>query len=397
MAQTTTRKSSNNSPWNTSRGAATFGGSSGITAPDRSAGDLGPVSPYIRTMETRVPYMSDTMSRTDFRAIPKSEFPSPIKMGQHKKIVNESDRDYNPTTFNHTIYTADGSQTRRPNSSSFTHFHTGYLNNSLETTKHIGLVGTGDLNGNRFGSGFYRRPETTISNPRADVIRQHSANWAEHARMINDDRRETLKATDSKYRYDLITGVQRPYPIRNGVIDKAIGKRIHGEEGLGPEAPHRGSCQLHESRGRFFMPQLGGPTHHYRLDVLAREGLLLEKQSSILDLTKGELPSYGVEDQFAKSDYAAKSAGASRGLSDVKVAGLFSPRMQPLNPSGDAQLKHTWCRGVDLNCSTSLRKRQGERVFEPYQRGAPGRPRLGTFQFDEGLGTLRPVAFGGHA
>jgi hypothetical protein len=318
-------------------------------------------------------------------------------MGHHKRIVNQTDRDYNPTTFNHTLYGADAAtQTRRPNSSSFTHFHTGYLRDSLELSKPIELVGKGDLTVNKFGSGFFRRPQTTISNPSADVIRQHSADWADHARMINDDRREVLKVTDSKYRYDLITGVQRPYLMRNGVVDRAIGKRIHGDEGLGPEAPHRGSFNLHESKGRFFMPQHGGPTHHYRQDVMAREGLLIEKRSSILDLTKGELPSYGVEDQFTKSDYAPKSVVASTGISDVKVIGLHSPRMQPLNPSGDAQLKHGWTRGVDLNCSAALLKKQSHREFEPYQRGAPGRPETGTFRFDEGLGTLRPVAFGAH-
>ena len=45
-------------------------------------------------------------------------------------------------------------------------------------------------------------------------------------------------------------------------------------------------------------------------DVLAREGLLTEKRSAVLDLSKGELPSYGVEDQFAKSDYLPMSAVA---------------------------------------------------------------------------------------
>jgi hypothetical protein len=96
----------------------------------------------------------------------------------------------------------------------------------------------------------------------------------------------------------------------------------------------------------------------------------------VLDLSKGELPSYGVEDQFAKSDYLPMSAVAryphrryprdasycsstgslhrhlischtspcfvvcgSTGLAEVKVIGKFSPRMQPLNPSGDAHLK----------------------------------------------------------
>ena len=139
------------------------------------------------------------------------------------------------------------------------------------------------------------------------------------------------------------------------------------------------------------MPQLGGHNHHYRQDVLAREGLLVAKKSSILDLSKGELHSYGVEDQFCKSEYAAKSDVASRGLADVKVIGLFSPRMQPLNPSGDKELKQTWTKGIDLNITSSLIKKASQRTFEPFVRDPPARPEIKQFQFDEKLGTLRPV------
>ena len=118
----------------------------------------------------------------------------------------------------------------------------------MQVAKPSELVGTGELAVNKFGMGFTRRHESTIQNESADVIRRHSADWAIQAKMINDDRREMLTTTDSKYKYDLITGTMRPYQARNGVVEKPIGKRIHPHEGLGPEALHRGAEYLRESR-----------------------------------------------------------------------------------------------------------------------------------------------------
>ena len=199
--QTATRKLTHSSPWRVA-GSATFNGTAigSMPPPDRSAGDLGPVSPYIKTTETRVPYLSDTMNRTDFSSIPRK---SPIKMGQHKRPPVNNQREYNPAAFTHTLYgtsPGSGAQTwggmgstmefaptehRRPNSSSFTHFHTGYLNDRLDVVKPVDMVGRGDLTVNKFGSGFFRRPQTTIRNPRAEVIRQHGVEWADHAGRIN--------------------------------------------------------------------------------------------------------------------------------------------------------------------------------------------------------------------
>ena len=81
-------------------------------------------------------------------------------------------------------------------------------------------------------------------------------------------RRGTPLSTSAAHSYPSLPPFMfqpRPYEVRLPVSDKAIGKRIHGEEGLGPEAPHRGNAELRESRvGRFFMPLPGGKNHHYR-------------------------------------------------------------------------------------------------------------------------------------
>ena len=268
-SQTMTRKLAHTSPWKSGGGAGQFSGPFNVTAPDRFGGGdgLGPVSPHIRTKESRMPYISDTMQRIDFGSVPKKGtnmgLPSPIKMGQFKKMsAATQQRTYNPTSFNHTIYndTNSGNNNNtlsssvsapslRPNSMSFTYLPQQYLSNNMQVvTKPSELVGTGELAVNKFGAGFNRRHESIIENKSADIIRQHSADWAKHAKMINDNLRETLTATDSKYKYDLITGTMRPYQIRNGVVEKPIGKRIHPQEGLGPEAPHRGAEYLRESR-----------------------------------------------------------------------------------------------------------------------------------------------------
>jgi hypothetical protein len=99
------------------------------------------------------------------------------------------------------------------------------------------------------------------------------------------------------------------------------------------------------------MPQGSGESHHQRQDVLLREGLLSKKMSSVLDLEKGELPSYGVEDQFSKSNYHQKSVIASRGLPDMRKPGLYTPRNQPTNPSGVPEITQNWAKGVDLNAT----------------------------------------------
>ena len=279
-AQTMTRKLAHTSPWKSGGGTGTFSGPFNVTAPDRSGGgdSLGPVSPHIRTMESRMPYISDSMHRIDFGSIPKKGtnlgLPSPIKMGQHKKMKTAVEqRTYNPTSFNHTIYNGNNDSTTsnnnfntlsgsasapslRPNSMSFTYLPQQYLSNNLQVAKPRELVGTGELAVNKFGMGFNRRHESLIENKSADAIRQHSADWAIHAKMINDERKEMLTTTDSKYKYDLISGTMRPYQVRNGVEEKPIGKRIHPHEGLGPEAPHRGAEYLRESRYDLTIPEL---------------------------------------------------------------------------------------------------------------------------------------------
>ena len=126
-----------------------------------------------------------------------------------------------------------------------------------------------------------------------------------------------LRTVDSKYNFDLITGGERRYNVRCEVVQKIEGKRQIGD-GLGTEAPKRGNAILRDSHtGRFFTPQPSGARQHHRQEMIINEGLLLPKTSSVMKLPSylyeegrrkaGVIPSYGIEEQFSKSEYAPKS------------------------------------------------------------------------------------------
>ena len=108
---------------------------------------------------------------------------------------------------------------------------------------------------------------------------------------------------------------------------------------------------------RFYIIK-GGPSHHYRQDNLNREGLVKPKLTSVIDYYRGEIPSNGIEDQFSKSIYYKKSEIANQGLIEKKKIGKYSPRLQPCNPSGDNYITKSWGKGIDLNVTTTLLRKQ---------------------------------------
>jgi hypothetical protein len=134
-------------------------------------------------------------------------------------------------------------------------------------------------------------------------------------------------------------------------------------DGLGAEAPNRGHIMLRDSANRFFTPHYSGPNHEYRQQILTSDGVKTPQFTSILQLGKKDLPSYGVEDQFSKSQYTSKPLNATLGLCESRVPGKYTPRKQftrtdqggvaaclgTYNPSGDPAVTAKWGKGVDLN------------------------------------------------
>jgi hypothetical protein len=60
------------------------------------------------------------------------------------------------------------------------------------------------------------------------------------------------------------------------------------------------------------------------------------------------LPSYGVEDQFSKSEYQKLPERARIGLVETRRPGDFTPRKQKGNPSGDNDLRSKWTNTIKI-------------------------------------------------
>ncbi|RYG99387.1 hypothetical protein EON65_50325 [archaeon] len=124
------------------------------------------------------------------------------------------------------------------------------------------------------------------------------------------------------------------------------------KEVLGPEAPHRGQAVLRESQGRYFAPFPTGKNLEYRQDVLYNEGLLSKRYCGILEAHKKDLPSFGIEDQFSKSEYMKTSDATRTGLYEARVPGKYTPRKLLNNPSGNEKIVERWNTDIDLNNRT---------------------------------------------
>ncbi|KAJ1401953.1 hypothetical protein B484DRAFT_234755 [Ochromonadaceae sp. CCMP2298] len=156
------------------------------------------------------------------------------------------------------------------------------------------------LSQTRFHQGFNRRMQGSIQN---DFV-QHPevvAKREERRVVIGQMRSDFIQNNDKKCGFNIINGAANTSgpAIRP---DRPQGTMLCGD-GLGSEAAARGKCILRESGGRYFAPQGSGSGHQYRQEVLHKEGLLQEKYCGVLQATKKDLRSYGIEDQFSKSEY----------------------------------------------------------------------------------------------
>ena len=142
---------------------------------------------------------------------------------------------------------------------------------------------------------------------------------------------------------------------------------------------------LRDSSSRFFSPQYSGNTHEYRQNVIVNEGILQPKYTSILQLGKKDMLSYGVEEQFSKSEYTSKSIIAKTGLVESRQPGAFTPRKQFMaasggggvaeclshltanhtsyNPSGDPRVLSKWGKGIDLDVRASASTLPSSSIF----------------------------------
>lgn len=95
-----------------------------------------------------------------------------------------------------------------------------------------------------------------------------------------------------------------------------------------------------------------GKNFEYRQEVLYKEGLLKDKHCGVLAVGKPEMRSYGIEDQFSKSEYTKNSDVTKFGLYEKRIPGTYTPRKLPGNPSGNPQIVEKWNTNIDLNNRT---------------------------------------------
>lgn len=188
-----------------------------------------------------------------------------------------------------------------------------------------------------------RRPQTSIVNDNAYERSQHALKIEERNMKSSHARSEALLLKNTSTGYNIITG----NIIRNDVNVKHEGLK-YIKDGMGPETMHRGKNNMKDSSYRFFAPDQSGPKHNYRQTVLVNNGLLLKQKSSIIQLGKPDMESFGVEDQFSKNKYT--SVVHVKGLVEATVPGKYTPRQQNpnVNPSADERVRDKWTTGFAI-------------------------------------------------
>jgi hypothetical protein len=247
-----------------------------------------------------------------------------------------------------------------------------------------------------------KRPMTSIENPRSLENKQHQEFCERRQQIQSTQRSSQLLQQNQRTGFNLLTGEvigNGPKEVRNHLK--------YLPNGLGSESHHRGLQIMRESESRFFTPQLSGNGQSYRQQVLVSEGLTHPKQTKILRQgCRESLASYGVEDQFSKSQYVPRgmdinSNSQSRnqqcqgqlqqrgqgkgqseglvGLVEASQPGKYSPRKQGSgNPSGNPQVlsllfllplflhrsvRHgpQECRSANRSCSGCFCRGDGDR------------------------------------
>ena len=220
--------------------------------------------------------------------------------------------------------------------------HDRACNTSVQANASQGLSQT------RFHKGFNRRQQSSIDNPGAGSAKTDAIHKEERQKAIASIRKEYIKTQDVKTGYDIITGAPKG---RGPVPTRMTGPKLVGD-GLGPEAPQRGKNVLRESGGRFFTPLGSGHNYEHRQNVLYKEGLLRDKHCGVLEACKGDMKSYGLEDQFSKSEYTKNSAVTRTGLYETRTPGKFTPRKIENHPAGNPAIVQQWTTSIDLNNRT---------------------------------------------
>lgn len=216
------------------------------------------------------------------------------------------------------------------------------ITNGLNSKTHVNYKWNQNsgINDTKFGKGFTRKSSQNIINPVADNIREHLEMNLTLSQNYGKLRTEKLIKKDNISGYNVITGERK----NDGRILKpdVINIRNHG---VSKESVKHGIAIMADSGSKFFGPQYSGVKQEYRQAVLTKEGVNIPRTSSIIQLGKHDLPSYGIEDCFSKSQYTKTSYVTQQGLYEKREPGKFTPRKVINNPSGDPAVLGKWSTG----------------------------------------------------
>jgi hypothetical protein len=262
---------------------------------------------------------------TTRREVPREEFTSSkgasyINLGNFKNKLSNSET-YKPQMM---VYTDTMERTQNPS------FEKG-----INTTK--------------FGKGFQRRREVDCTNPRKDEITLDKIKNNEKARATAAVRSHNIQAIDQMNGYDIITHTHRG----NGPKDLSKGMKKVDNSMVREAVEKRSKKALQDAAGRYFLPLGSGPSHDFRQNVLYMEGLNKGKFTAEIQLGKPVHHSYGLEDQFSKSQYMQTNEVTQKGLYEARIPGKYTPRQVQGNPSGNTDMVRKWATTVDLKNSAA--------------------------------------------
>lgn len=271
-------------------------------------------------------YRENTKAREEFES---KEGTAHICLGMYKNHTAQPfQRSYNDTFLQHR-------SSNMISHNDYTAFQTGDYSHN------------GGLNDTKFGKGFSRKYETSISNPIKDSINECRIIAEKKGELLNHQRSQNLKRIDSLTGFNIITGEIKGFGPKETFEGK---RRLDGT--MSEQTLKVGFTALRESKGKFYQPQMSGELAHQRQNKLNYEGVYRPRCTSIIQLGKEDLPSYGIEDQFSKNEYIIKLPDGDPkmrfGVSEMKVPGKYTPRNQPNNPSGNKELVRVWTKSFSL-------------------------------------------------
>ena len=182
------------------------------------------------------------------------------------------------------------------------------------------------------------------SQRKVDTIRQYKSDFLFHnnnssppiiTKQSYRRSNNTQSQTSTDMKSSLSSAAQTSKPLQytsltKCVLDLSPAETSHRTGGLKTtprdyKGPHFDETKInilnmHQSSNRYFTQQDKSPTLCNRRKLMITDGLNHAKYSSVIGVGRNDIPSYGIEDQFSKSDYyMKKSASAAGGLCEVRT------------------------------------------------------------------------------